>query len=373
MGTEKGFTEERFDYTEGRENAHELIIMIGPAASGKSTLSTNWVNRGRGDIVRLNRDDLRAMLYRNVPWSGKLENLTRKVQKDAVLAALSMGKDVIVDDTNCVRRTRADWENFAKDNRLRLRLVRMDADKNECIGRDEKRGESCSTCGLSKGVKVGRGVIEKQFRDLSEIHMPAETKTPRKLTRPYFERQALLKGGFVPRLIGAPWVFVDMDGTLACHTNVRDPFDEGRVLYDTVFEVVAEWVRAIYPYYNVCILSGRKDLCGDDTCDWLTMYDIPFDRILMRYAGDNRSDTIVKKEILDEVVAVIGVENIAFFIDDRPKVVRMWRDMDPEAKHGYGRLTVFPVRGGTQHTTGCPNEVSKGYRECSLCGALENF
>jgi hypothetical protein len=45
----------------------------------------------------------------------------------------------------------------------------------------------------------------------------------------------------------------------------------------------------------------------------------------MRKEGDYRSDDIIKKELLDEIVADFGkVPNIVF--DDRPRVVKMWRE-----------------------------------------------
>ena len=44
----------------------------------------------------------------------------------------------------------------------------------------------------------------------------------------------------------------------------------------------------------------------------------------MRKAGDNRDDGITKLEMLQELRAN-GLEPVAVF-DDRPKVVRMWRE-----------------------------------------------
>ena len=43
----------------------------------------------------------------------------------------------------------------------------------------------------------------------------------------------------------------------------------------------------------------------------------------MRATGDKRKDTIVKKEIWDN--HIYGKYNVFLAIDDRPSVVRMWR------------------------------------------------
>jgi len=370
---DKDFTEQRFDYTGGRAGAPMLTVMVGISGSGKSVVAKSWVNWGRGQVVRFNRDSIRAMLFDKVPWNSGNENIVRNWQMEGARMALQMGKDAIIDDTNCVRNTRQKWEEFAKQARVRLRIVTMTTPIEVCIERDAKREVKCPICGevvLTK-EKVGEGVIRKQHKDLNEVKVMVRDETPLKLTRPYMERTELLKnGGFTSRLPGCPWVLVDVDGTTASFIDLktgaqlRGPFEEQKVLLDDVYEVVAEWIRALYPYYNICIMSGRHDFCGDDTCDWYDGHGIPFDHILMRYSGDNRSDHIVKKEILDELCAVIGKENVAFVLDDRPKVVRMWKE---------NGLTVYPVRGGTAHTEGCNYAAQKGYRTCPDCGALEDF
>jgi predicted kinase len=351
------YTEQRFDYSGGRADAPELIIMVGVSGSGKSVIAKQWVDRGRGNIARLNRDSIRALLWNNVPWNNNLENLVRNWQMEGARMALQSGKDVIIDDTNCVRQTRQKWEEFATQMRVKFRIVTMTTELDVCIERDSKREGK---------EKVGEGVIRRQHKDLTEIKVqPSEAKEPVKLTRPYFERTEYLRnGGWVARLPNAQWVLVDTDGTVADCVGIRSPFDETRVLEDKVYEVVAEWVRALYPHYNVCVVSGRHDSCGDDTCDWWEMHGIPFDHILMRYSGDNRSDVIVKQEILNELAAVVGKENIAFVLDDRPRVVEMWRS---------NGIRVFPVRGTTTHVEGCTFNQPKGYRICSDCGALEYF
>lgn len=393
--SDKGFTEQRFDYSAGRANAPELTITVGISGCGKSTWTRSQVNWNRGAIVRLNRDDIRKMLFCDVPWSSGNENLVRDWQMEGARQALQRGKDVIIDDTNCIRNTRQKWEDFALSQHVKFRIVTFTTDLKTCVERDAARGEACATCGKPNGVMVGEGIIRKQNKDLNEVKVaPREVKEV-KITRPYLERTELLKnGGWVTRLPNAPWVLVDVDGTVATFTDLktgkqlRGPFEEHKVDVDQVMEVVAEWVRALYPFYNICIVSGRHDYCGDMTCDWLEMNGIPFDHILMRYSGDNRSDAPVKEEILRELQAVVGSDHgaymrwsefstnddtpiftvpptgIAFVIDDRPRVVRMWQSMG---------IPVFPVRGWVDHTPGCEYEGKKGYRQCPDCSALEDF
>jgi predicted kinase len=367
------FTETRFDYSLGRADAPELTITVGLSGCGKSTWANAEVYRTRGGTVRLNRDEMRKMLFANVEWNQFNENLVRNIQHEGARQALQMGKNVIIDDTNCIRQTRQKWEEFAQQMRVKFRIVMFTTDVKVCIERDKSRGEICGECGKAKGVMVGEGVIQKQRKDLSKMATTNEKpKTEYKLTRPYFERTEYLKtGGFDVRLPNAKWVIVDVDGTVANHIGVRNAYDETMVLNDTPWEPIIEMVRGLYPSHNVCIVSGRHDYCGDDTCDWLEMHACPFDHILMRYSGDNRSDAIVKQEILDELSAVIGKENIDFVIDDRPRVCEMWRSNGITVRQVFGGEVVENPK--MAHDEGCTYEKQKGYRKCPDCGALEYF
>lgn len=351
----QGFTEQRFDYSVGRENAPELIVMVGIGGSGKSTLAKGWVNKAYGQMVRVNRDNIRAMAYCDVPWNSRLEDLVRDFEREAARMALMQGKDCIVDDTNLVRRTRFGWEEFAKELRVKCRIVTMTTPLDECIERDSKR--------VGK-EQLGKEIILKQHKQFKEFAIATHPE-PATLCRPVWERDALVKGGFTRRLAGAKFVLCDIDGTLASHEGHRSPYDEKKVLLDDPREVVVEWVKALYEAYNVVIVSGRHDTCGDDTCEWLEGHGVPFDHILMRRGGDNRPDYIIKKEILDEVLQVLQKEEIAFVLDDRPQVVQMWK---------ANGLTVYPVQGTTVHSPNCTFQPEKkGWRKCPVCWALEAF
>jgi predicted kinase len=363
---DRGYTEQFVDYSAGREDAPTLTMMVGLSGSGKSVLSKQWVLEGYGKTFRFNRDSLREMLYPGVTWEkgGKHnEEYVRRFNQEGVKMALRMGRNVIIDDTNCVRRTRYAWEEIARDARVKFRIVLMTTPMEECIARDAKRvgagwGNAC----------VGEIVIRRQAKDLGEATVTPQMYEVAAPSRPVQEREALRQGEFPLRLPNAPVVLCDVDGTLADHVGVRGPFDESKVLLDNVHEVVADWVRALYPHYNVVIVSGRHDTCGEDTVAWLEGHGIPFDHILMRAGGDNRSDFIIKKELLNELLVVLTQGQLAFVLDDRPQVVKMWRE---------NGLKVYPVAGTTVHRDTCPYgdnlAAMKGKRRCPDCWALEDF
>ena len=138
------------------------------------------------------------------------------------------------------------------------------------------------------------------------------------------------------------WI-VDIDGTLALKGE-RSPFDWSRVGEDLPNIPVIRVVEALlYVGDNIVFMSGRMEQCRRQTALWLTAnidccYVNPDggygEELFMRADGDFRPDEIVKRELFDNHVKprydVIGV------IDDRGKVVRMWRELG---------LTVLDVAG----------------------------
>jgi hypothetical protein len=79
--------------------------------------------------------------------------------------------------------------------------------------------------------------------------------------------------------------------------------------------------------FKIYVLSGRSDKTSDITIQWLKKYNVPFDLLKMRKNNDTRPDEIIKKEFVLE----LGIlENIFLILDDREKVVKMWRSLGLE-------------------------------------------
>ena len=131
-------------------------------------------------------------------------------------------------------------------------------------------------------------------------------------------------------------VVFDIDGTLANIEHrlafVRSKpknwkaFDAG-IPNDLVNPHVAEvfWAMANVDH-EIILASGRNERNRDATVKWLRENNlVGWQKLYMRKADDFRSDDIVKREILDEIVADYGRKPDMVF-DDRPRVVRMWRE-----------------------------------------------
>lgn len=124
-----------------------------------------------------------------------------------------------------------------------------------------------------------------------------------------------------------PCFVFDLDGTLADHHGVRNAYDETKVKLDKPIEPVWAVLKALAKQHQIIFVSGRTNACFQDTWDWI-MSRIHDDgslrltaKLYMRNVGDNRKDSIVKKEIYDN--EIIPNYNIIGVFDDRLQVCRM--------------------------------------------------
>ena len=130
-------------------------------------------------------------------------------------------------------------------------------------------------------------------------------------------------------------IICDLDGTLAdIEHRVHHIRGSGRSDWNAFFRACPEdlpirntihLVQRLHEVgFRVLIVSGRSDLVRAETEEWLDQHAVPYDGLLMRRDEDHRSDTIVKAEMVDELG--IGPDDVLMVLDDRNKVVEMWRE-----------------------------------------------
>lgn len=128
------------------------------------------------------------------------------------------------------------------------------------------------------------------------------------------------------------WIF-DIDGTIADLTHRRHyvrtkpknwaAFNAG-IMADTPIMPVVNLLKSIKSSgLSIVLCSGREGTMKDKTIDWLSNHSIPWDGFYIRGIKDYRNDDIIKSELLDQILED-GWNPIAV-VDDRPRVVRMWR------------------------------------------------
>ena len=114
-------------------------------------------------------------------------------------------------------------------------------------------------------------------------------------------------------------------------------FDPSNIKLDVPNEPVVKMAQMLAFYgFNIIIFSGRTDKTKYSTRSWLAHNGIPFQKLVMRDSKINHytPDDILKKDMLDKYV---DINDVFLVVDDRNKVVKMWRSLG---------LTVFQVADG---------------------------
>ena len=135
-------------------------------------------------------------------------------------------------------------------------------------------------------------------------------------------------------------VIFDLDGTLANIEARRKLatkpngkldwdvfFDASNISLDVPNEPVVKMAQMFAENgFTIVILSGRSDKTKHTTRSWLTHNKIPFHKLVMRDSKTNHftPDDILKKDMLDKHV---DINDVFLVVDDRDKVVKMWRDL----------------------------------------------
>lgn len=265
----------------------KLTIMKGLPGCGKSTKAKKIMEES-GNTIRLNRDLMRKMLHFD-KWSPQNEKLTIKGVQQLAMLYLDMGKNVIIDDTNLNEKVFESWRKFYPNHSV---INMTGVAVIECIKRDMLRKNS-----------VGFATIINMARRYGLYNYMRED------------------------------VIVDIDGTL-CDISDRLHWisDPSQKAWDSFFADIPndkprmdiiEQVRELSNKYNIVLVSGRPEEYRRQTMEWMSKYRVPYETLMMRKHKDKRPDDIVKKEILD---TFLKKDNIKLVIDDRPRVIRMWKE-----------------------------------------------
>src|SRR4051812_17485249 len=111
-----------------------IVELQGLQASGKTTLSKSWLEMFP-KVVRVNRDDLRAMLRSNAYTRGH-EPVVIACERACAEAAIKEGYSVVVDDTNLTGNPL--WKRLADELNVPHISKRLDVPINEAISRDAR-------------------------------------------------------------------------------------------------------------------------------------------------------------------------------------------------------------------------------------------
>lgn len=293
----------------------KVLVLVGIPASGKSTWAKEFISQNVG-WIRVSRDDYRLMLKNQQFCEPNIEKLVTQLVNSTINESLNNGLNVIIDNTNVQAKYINEFVN----------LVKFKADINykifpislaDAIERDKNRQ-----------AKVGEKVINKMYEDYLHVVKNYDFTPIKKQIKFYKEPVHDKKKEDI--------IVFDIDGTVAHFQNHRGPFDWNKVDKDDVDKVVADQVKLHMKNGDkIFFVSGRDDTCRDLTANWLASHGLKYEKLLMRKAGDNRKDSIIKKEIYEN--EIFPKYNVKVVYDDRNQVVKQLRSMG---------LKVFQVADG---------------------------
>lgn len=307
----------------------KLIVTRGLPGSGKSTWGLKWVSQAPETRRKVNRDDLRAALFSAYApvLSPSDENYVTKIQRETITKLLSEGFSVVVDDTNLRDQYVRDFWKLALDCGAEFSVQEFrDVPLITCIARDEQRG-------LQGGRRVSPEVItnmHQKFIKGRKLNFPVT---------PPLQEKPMEFATYIPNPDLPKAVIFDIDGTLANHVGIRNPYDFTKYHLDTVHEPVRQLLRVVESRYRIIIATGRDETYRTATEAWLMdVADIEPHHLVMRpveFGPKKTKDYIVKEKLFREQIAPFY--NVLFTVDDRDQVVNMWRQIG---------LTCFQCREG---------------------------
>lgn len=286
-----------------------IKLTRGLQNSGKTTYARNWVAEDPDWRVRINRDDIRKQIADKF-WglSRHQEETVTILQTAQTEAAIKAKMSVIIDDTNLKAKTAKHWLKLGKKLNVPVEFIDIEFDLEECIRRDKLRDRQV-------GEEVIRDYYQRFFQKGKYPRVPIlEDNVP--------EGKAYEPNPELPKA-----VWIDVDGTLAnMKPSGRGPFEWHRVGEDEPFQHVIDVVHALKKDdYKLVVMSGRDEICKEDTLLWLKKHGIVPDDIFMRPNGSQEKDNKVKHDLFWNHVA--HKYDVRFALDDRQQVVDFTRDV----------------------------------------------
>lgn len=281
----------------------KAVICVGIPCSGKSTWAKQYCQETGAQEV--NRDQARMELFQH----DYLEQYkaTREKEKAVTEACKGLledcaddGKDVVISDTNLNHGRREELVRYCESLGYEVILKDFDIEFFDAIKRNEKR----------VGDKVPRQVIYNMYRRYREYKGLGPVVQDKNLPSAYI---------------------FDIDGTLASAFDkdgkqLRGFFDWDSVGIDNTVPEVVKILKILHnTWHRIILMSGRDEVCREQTEQWLKDNGVPYHELHMRPEGSVEKDRYVKEALFREKVLPRYYTHGVF--DDRPQVALLWHDL----------------------------------------------
>ena len=300
------------------ESNQKLILARGLPGSGKSTWAKTWVEEDPENRARVNRDDIRWVLFKQYYLSPDAHGTTQEkeaqvthVQNNLTQKALKEGKSVVIDNTNLDPRVFREFGKIASQYEAHLTNKDFHIDIEECIRRNNARE---------------RVVPEHAIRNMQNNYMGPNgefalfpgTYPTKDFTAPLEKREAII---------------FDMDGTLVNVSSLVQKYMKGKYRNFDRFHRDSLWspphVEVLQMAHDaaeagvpIIITTARKEVYREVTQAWLDKHGVQYENIFMRKDDDNRPDVEAKTDILEEINKYY---HVAHAVDDRSEVIDLWK------------------------------------------------
>ncbi len=302
-----------------------LIFLVGPSCSGKSTWAQNYIKNNKDSII-VSRDSLRKLLFGlqdtdlEYYYSRKNYGLFEKVvteNQELLIKNNIKSKNVIIDNTNLdigyIKNICKCIGNEIENINIKFQF--FDTSIEKCLERNKERVYQSPERIINKQFKAYLGIRErlddnfiKSLQGISEnVSVPVSENVPENIKDPSKKS----------------CIICDIDGTIAENTG-RSPYDMTRVLEDIPIEVIVDLVKTLGKTYTIIMCTGRSEDAKESTERWLQDYKIPFHEVHYRPYKNNEKDFIIKERMWKKISEDF---NILFMLDDRNQVVNHARKL----------------------------------------------
>ena len=277
----------------------KIVMCKGLPASGKSTWAKEFV-KGKKDWVRINNDELGAMLFGEL-WAEGRNTTIDSTRETLIEYAMKAHRNIVVDNTNLHPKHEAYLKELVEAHNQEAQFSKKPelyefeikdfthVPVAECILRNRKRENP---------------VPEKVIYNMNKQYLLKEGPT-------------LVQDDKLPKAI-----LVDLDGTVAL-LNGRSPYTIKGIIDDLPNKPVVDLVQRYMKDHKVIFVTGREEAARVDTISWLAKHGFPHGTYQLHMRGPEPSDVVFKKMVFDTYIR--GKYYVSLAIEDRTRVVNLYR------------------------------------------------